>query len=80
MVKTVSKTPEANFEERMKRLEEVTSALENAEIPLEASVALYKEGLELAKSCRSMLEKARHEVLAHSEGGLKNFVLPEEDE
>ncbi len=50
------------FEDRLRRLQEVVTALEGGELDLETSVRLYKEGLELSRSCRDQLEKARNEV------------------
>ncbi len=60
--------PAPSFEEAMKRLEEVTRSLEEPGLNLEKSVQLYKEGLELARVCRELLETARHEVLVYSQG------------
>ena len=57
------------FEERLKRLQEVVTALEEGELDLETSVKLYKEGLELSRSCREQLEKARNEVRILTEEG-----------
>lgn len=57
------------FEERLRRLQEVVAALEGGELDLETSVRLYKEGLELSRSCREQLEKARNEVRILTEAG-----------
>lgn len=57
------------FEERLRRLQEVVAALEGGELDLETSVRLYKEGLELSRSCREQLEKARNEVHILTEAG-----------
>ncbi len=62
-----------SFEDRLRRLQEVVSALENGELPLEDSVRLYKEGLALSRSCREQLEKARNEVRLLTEEGLEPF-------
>lgn len=50
------------FEESMKRLEEIVSALENPELPLEEAMSLYKEGTQCSRFCREKLENARHEL------------------
>ncbi|AGW14526.1 exodeoxyribonuclease VII small subunit [Megalodesulfovibrio gigas] len=55
-------TPRDTFEARATRLKEVVAALEKPDVPLEEAVALYKEGLTLARDCRQRLEQARHEV------------------
>jgi exodeoxyribonuclease VII small subunit len=74
---TQNKKP--NFEKQMERLQEVVAALEKSDLPLEKSVALYKEGLGLAASCREQLAKARLEVQVYSDGKLGDFE-PEEGE
>jgi exodeoxyribonuclease VII small subunit len=66
---------EANmtFEERLQRLQEIVAGLESGALPLEESVALYKEGLTLSKRCKEQLEKARNEVRLLSDGEFKPF-------
>ncbi len=64
---------EQTFEQRLERLREIVERLERGELPLEEGVALYKEGLELAKGCGKQLENARHEVKVVSDGLLKEF-------
>lgn len=61
------------FESRLERLKSIVDKLERGDLPLEDGVALYKEGLELAKSCGKQLETARHEVKIVSEGLVKEF-------
>lgn len=61
------------FENRLERLKAIVEKLERGDLPLEDGVALYKEGLELAKACGKQLETARHEVKIVSEGLLKEF-------
>ena len=53
-----------NFEESLARLDELVNALEKNEIPLDESIALFQEGLELVKEC---------------EGQLKNFEMKVEE-
>ena len=66
MAKNVNKM---TFEERLRRLQDVVERLESAELPLEESVALYKEGLVLSRACREQLDKARNEVRMLAEDG-----------
>ncbi len=54
------------FEQSVKRLDEIITALENPEITLEDSLNLYKEGAELIGSCRKELDNA--EMLVTVEG------------
>lgn len=56
------------FENQLKRLQAIVAELENSDVPLEKSVALYKEGVELAKACREQLKAAKQEVSILSEG------------
>ena len=64
----------ATFEARMARLQEIVAALEGGELPLEKGVALYKEGMELSRSCREQLEKARNDIRVFTDGVLQPFA------
>lgn len=64
---------EHTFESRLERLKAIVEKLERGDLPLEEGVALYKEGLELARACSKQLEGARHEVKIVSEGLVKEF-------
>lgn len=46
------------FEQSVKRIDEIISAMENPDIPLEESVKLYREGIKLAADCRKELDSA----------------------
>ncbi|MDR2183308.1 MAG: exodeoxyribonuclease VII small subunit [Clostridiales bacterium] len=52
-----------DFEENIRRMDEIIAAIEGADMPLEASLALYKEGVALAAACDEALEAAEKEVL-----------------
>lgn len=62
-----------NFENKMNRLQEIVSLLEQGSISLADSVKLYKEGLDLTQKCREELEKAKHEVKILQNDTLENF-------
>lgn len=62
-----------DYEVAMARLQEVVAALEAGDLPLERSVALYKEGLGLSRACRDRLRTARNEIRLFTEGGLTEF-------
>ncbi len=73
------KTP--GFEERLRRLQEIVLCLENgtnekgAELSLEESVKLYKEGLALSRACREQLENVQNEIrLITEDGTLESFA------
>jgi exodeoxyribonuclease VII small subunit len=51
-----------NFENKLTRLEEITTSLENNEIGLEDSIKLFEEGVKLSKECLTVLEKAELKV------------------
>lgn len=51
-----------SFEEKLKRLEEITDKLESNEPGLEQSILLYEEGVKLSKECISILEKAELKI------------------
>jgi len=48
---------EKSFEELMKELEETVTKLESRDITLDDAVKAYSRGLELSKTCYSILEK-----------------------
>lgn len=52
-----------SFEESITRLEEIVSALEEGNLPLEDSLKLFEEGTKLAKLCNTTLEKAEQKII-----------------
>lgn len=66
------------FEIKMARLQEIVSALESGDLPLEKGMALYKEGAECSRFCREQLEKARHELSLWQDGELKPLDVSHE--
>ena len=51
------------FEEKLTKLTEIVEKLEAGnELPLEDSLKLFEEGVNLVSSCRAMLEKAEQRV------------------
>jgi len=69
------KSKEPKFEENLKRLESIVDQLENKEAPLDQSLALFEEGVKLARACQMTLEQAKKkiEVLVKDTGELKPF-------
>ncbi|MCL1845780.1 MAG: exodeoxyribonuclease VII small subunit [Defluviitaleaceae bacterium] len=51
------------FEEKLTRLEEITERVEDAQTPLEEAIALYKNGVALAKECGEALRGYEAEIL-----------------
>ena len=63
------KKSSVNFENKLARLEEISETLENSDLGLEKSVALFEEGVALSKECLLILDKA--ELKAELTGYLK---------
>jgi exodeoxyribonuclease VII small subunit len=57
-----------DFEAGIKRLEEIVAALEEKEITLETSLALFREGVELVQHCTALLDKAERQMELLLEG------------
>ena len=65
---------ELTLEEAFARLEEVTRMLEDEDISLEQSFAVYKKGMELLKYCNESIDKVEKKVLVlNGEGKLDEF-------
>lgn len=56
------------FEKNMQRLSEIVSRLEQGDLTLEESVALYEEGVKLSAACSQALEQAKLKVTIQQEG------------
>ena len=50
------------FEDCLERLEKVVQELEKGEVPLEKSLTLFEEGIQLSANCRKELEEAEGKV------------------
>jgi exodeoxyribonuclease VII small subunit len=61
------------FEECLQRLEKVVHELEKGEVPLERSLTLFEEGMQLSSSCRKELDEAegKVEILLKQNGRLQ---------
>ncbi len=71
----MAKEKNSSFENRLSRLNEIVTLLEQGEISLAESVTLYKEGLELSSKCKEELEKAKHEIKILQNGNMENFIV-----
>ena len=83
MAKTVTKKKadaederQPKFEEALARPEEIVELLDDGNLPLDESLALFKEGTKLAKACRDLLAEAEVQV----KEALRDVELPGEDE
>ncbi len=52
----------ATFEESLKKLDEIVAALESGNLPLEDSIKLFEEGVQLSAVCKQELETAEGKV------------------
>jgi len=61
------------FEECLQRLEKIVQELEKGEVPLEKSLTLFEEGMQLSSACRKELEQAegKVEILLKKNGKLQ---------
>ena len=62
-----------NFEESMKKLENIVTELENGNLNLDESVQKFEEGMKIAKQCNNILEDAEKKItiLLAKDGELK---------
>jgi exodeoxyribonuclease VII small subunit len=73
----------ASFEESLKQLETIIGKLERGDLPLEDSVRLFEEGVQLSNACKAELETAESKVqilLKQKDGNAKPEPFPSVDE
>ena len=58
----MNKKNEKTFEDALQRLEEIAQLLENEETPLEDSIQLFEEGIELKDFCEEKLKSAKLKI------------------
>ncbi|WP_412998514.1 exodeoxyribonuclease VII small subunit [Neobacillus sp. 3P2-tot-E-2] len=70
-----------SFEEAMNKLEQIVDKLEEGDVPLEAAIAFYKEGMELSKLCHDKLKNVEEQLtqIITEDGRKQNFTIEEED-
>ena len=51
-----------NFEDLLKRLQEISDKLEREDVGLDDSIKLYEEGIKLSRQCSKMLEEAELKI------------------
>lgn len=51
-----------NYEDSVKKLEEIVAKLEDGNLSLEESLQLYEEGAVLSENCRKMLSDAKLKI------------------
>jgi exodeoxyribonuclease VII small subunit len=73
------------FEDCLSRLEQIVGSLETGNLPLEESLKVFEEGIQLARRCATYLDQAerRIEILAKDDTGAtttKPFAWNPDDE
>jgi exodeoxyribonuclease VII small subunit len=58
----MNKKNDKNFESALKRLEEISDLLENEDTPLEDSIKLFEEGIDLKEYCEDKLKSAKIKI------------------
>jgi exodeoxyribonuclease VII small subunit len=71
-----AKTP-ASFESALADLETIIQAMESGEMPLEAALAAYKDGIELLKFCQGKLSDAEQQLKVLEDDQLKTMECPD---
>ena len=65
---------EINFEDAMKKLEEIADKLEKNELDLDKSVEIFEEGMKLSKKCSEILENAEKRITILINDGKDNLT------
>ena len=76
MKKTVSPK---SFEDALKRLETLTQAMQNHDMPLEEALAAYEEGKELVQYCQTKLAEVEQKLQVLEAGELKELSLEQSE-
>ncbi|MBQ3409548.1 MAG: exodeoxyribonuclease VII small subunit [Clostridia bacterium] len=63
-----------NFEESMKKLEEIANKLEKNDLDLDESVKVFEEGMKLSKKCSEILENAEKRITILINDGKDNLT------
>ena len=70
---------ELNFEESLKKLEEVVKELENGTVALDDAITKFTEAMKLASSCNEKLKNAEESInkILTKNGSLEDFKVEE---
>ena len=69
----------ANFEEAMKRLEEITEIMQQSNVSLEQALKYYEEGITLMSFCQKKLAQVQQKIniLNDKSAQLEDFTFDE---
>jgi exodeoxyribonuclease VII small subunit len=62
MTPLMTDQPALNFEDALKKLEDIVQKLERGELSLEESLTCYEEGIRLSRLCHVKLEEAERKI------------------
>lgn len=71
---------ELQFEDMMKKLDEIVEQLESGQMPLDESLKKYEEGVKLLRLCRKRLDETKRKVEILVKKGNKLTVEPFEEQ
>ena len=66
-----------NFEQSLKRLDEIVKSLEKGDVSLSDSMSLFEEGTALVKSCSKQLDTAEQKIVKLVKGADGNPIEAE---
>lgn len=77
----MTKENELNFEDAMKRLEEIVEKLEEGDVSLEKAIDYFQEGMKLSKHCSEKLTDAQNKMtkILNEHGEFEPFNAQEDE-
>ena len=77
----MAKKEEVTFEQAMEELEKIVEQLEEGDVPLEAAITIYKQGMDLSKLCHQKLKTVEDQLtqILKEDGELESFAVQEEE-
>jgi exodeoxyribonuclease VII small subunit len=72
-----------SFESSLKELEQIVEQLESGDLPLERSLELFEQGVNLSRDCQKRLDEAERRVellLKNPDGSFAKVSLEEAEE
>lgn len=51
-----------NFEDELKRLEDIVEQIKNSDVPIEKAISMFEEGIKISKSLEKTIEKMEGKI------------------
>ena len=51
-----------NFEDELKRLEEIVEQIKNSDVPIEKAISMFEEGMKISKTLEKDIEKMEGKI------------------